>query len=416
MVDLAARENLQADGDRDLRETLMAEREITTAIERLEHEGIGQGARRQLLATATRLTAKMTPELHSIIEACRATLGVGGPLELFVYPDAHFNAAAVRPEKGRLLLMMSSALLEGFDAGELRFIVGHEVGHYLFDHHAIPTGALLGGAARLRPQLALQLFAWQRYAEISADRAGLVCAGALEPAAHALFKLASGLTGDRVQVRIDEFLAQVGDLRHEAETDAGGDQRVRRDWFATHPFSPLRLKAAELCAASELLRAGGLARDVLEAKVQELMTLMEPSYLTERSDAAEAMRRLLFAGGIAVARARGDVTPEAMAELERLLGPGSVPPGVNPEAVVADLPSRIESVRTNVPPLRRAQVIRDLCLIARADGRMSKAEVDVIRDIADRVDVDPTLISCALDPSCVECGCGCLDSDEPGRC
>ena len=57
-------------------------------------------------------------------------------LELFVYPHASFNAAAVRPEKGRLMLMVSSALLEGFEADELRFVAGHEVGHYLFDHHS----------------------------------------------------------------------------------------------------------------------------------------------------------------------------------------------------------------------------------------------------------------------------------------
>ena len=223
--------------------------------------------------------------------------GVDGPLELFVYPDAIFNAAAVKPEKGRLLLLVSSALLEGFEPAELQFVVGHELGHYLFDHHAVPTGALLRGGTRISPSLTLRLFAWQRYAEISADRAGLVCAGGLEPAARSLFKLASGLKGDRISVRIDQFLAQVGDLRREAESQATADEAVRSDWFATHPFSPLRLKAVELCASSEVMVSGGLSRDALEAQVQELMTLMDPSYLKERSDRAEAMRRLLFAGG-----------------------------------------------------------------------------------------------------------------------
>ena len=303
------------------------------------------------------------------------------------------------------MLMVSSALLEGFEADELRFVAGHEVGHYLFDHHAIPTSALLGGGSPLGPQLTLQLFAWQRYAEISADRAGLVCAGGLEPAALGLFKLASGLKGDRVRVRIDQFLAQVTDFRLEAEAQATADEPARGEWFATHPFSPLRLKAAELCAQSEIMATGGMTRNLLEARVQELMTLMNPSYLKERSDSAEAMRRLLFAGGIAVATAMGTVTPEAMTELERLLGLGSVPPGMNPEAVLADLPSRIEGVRGSVPPLRRVQVIRDLCLIARADGHMAEAELEVIRQIAAGVEVEPDVVSCALDPSSAECGC-----------
>ena len=250
---MTASVDLQAEGDRDLRQRLLADRAVVTAIERLAKKGVGPGARRQLLATATRLTPEMAPDLHGVIDSCRTTLGVDGPLEIYVYPDPRFNAAAARPEKGRLLLMVSSSLLEGFEPEELRFVAGHEVGHYLFDHHAIPVGPLLGGQVRLAPQLALRLFAWQRYAEISADRAALRCAGGLEPAARALFKLASGLTGDRVRVNIDQFLAQVGDLRREGEAEAVEAQARRGDWFATHPFSPLRRKAVELCAASELL-------------------------------------------------------------------------------------------------------------------------------------------------------------------
>ena len=130
---------------------------------------------------------------------------------------------------------------------------------------------------------------------------------------------------------------------------------------------------------------------------------MNPSYLKEPSDVAEAMRRLLFAGGIAVASAMGEIDAEAMAELERLLGQGSVPPGLDPEAVIADLPSRIESVRKSVPPLRRIQVVRDLCLIARADGHTAEAEIKVICDIAAAVDVDPSVVGAALDPSCAGC-------------
>ncbi len=137
---MTPRTDLQAEGDRDLRTRLLADHTVTSAIERLAKKGLGEGARRHLLATATRLTAEMAPDVHAIIDGCRTTLGVDGPLEIFVYPEPRFNAAAVKPEKGRLLLMVSSALLEGFEPDELRFVAGHEVGDYLFDHHAIPTG------------------------------------------------------------------------------------------------------------------------------------------------------------------------------------------------------------------------------------------------------------------------------------
>jgi len=132
---------------------------------------------------------------------------------------------------------------------------------------------------------------------------------------------------------------------------------------------------------------------------------MIPSYLQERSDTAEAMRRLLFAGGIAVAYAKGEIAEEEMAELERLLGLGSVPPGVDPEAVLADLPSRIESVRKSVPPLRRVQVVRDICLVTRADGHATDAEVQVVCEIAAAVEVDLSVVMAGFDLSNAACGC-----------
>ncbi len=392
------RDDLRAKGDRELAASLLGRQEIKDAITRYEARGPDGGARFQLLGSALRLTASMAPDVHEILDGCRRTLGLDSPIESFVYPGASFNAAAVRPEKGRLLIIVSSSLLEAFEPDELRFVAGHELGHHLFDHHALPLAALLSGEYSIRPGLVLQLFAWQRYAEISADRAGVVCAGGLDPAARALFKLASGLRGGRVKVKIEEFLAQVGDLREEAGEAPKDHDAPRADWFSTHPFSPLRLRAAELFASSELMSPGGIPRDRLEAQVDDLMTVMQPSYLQEKSGAAEAMRRLLFAGGVAIAVASGPAREKELEALEQLLGPGSLPFEIKPDVITKDLPSRIHDVNASVPPLRRAQVVRDLCLIARADGRADEAEMKIIREIAAAIDVDADLIDCTVRP------------------
>lgn len=399
---------LRAAGDSELAERLLADPDVKDAVERLDRRSKDPGARRHLLGTAIRLTREMAPDVHAIMDECRCMLGLEAPFETYVYPEPTFNAAAVAPEQGHLFLLFSSALLEAFEPDELRFVVGHELGHHLFEHHRIPVAVLLSGIAQIDAALALRLFAWQRYAEISADRAGLVTAGGLDPAARALFKLASGLRGDRITVRIDQFLTQVGDLRREAERLATADDQPRSDFFATHPFSPLRLKAAQLFAASDMLEPGGVPRLDLEMQVQELMTLMDPSYLQDTSDVAEAMRRLLFAGGVAAAAASGTITEESLKALEQLLGVGSIPTNLRPDAIRADLPSRIDTVNRIVPPLRRAQVIRDLCVIACADGRTEDAKLTVIREIARAVSVDETVIACSTQgPPSGSCGaCG----------
>jgi tellurite resistance protein len=386
------RTDLRATGDRDLAERILGEPGVRSAVERYDKLAEESGARRNLLALALRLTPEMAPDIHDIVEACRVTLGLDTPFETYVYPQLQYNAAAVRPERGRLFVMLSAGLLEGFEPDELRFVIGHELGHHLFEHHRIPVGALLEAGVG-GPGFPLRLFAWQRYAEISSDRAGLICAGGLEPAARGLFKLASGLRGSRVKIRIDQFLAQVRDLREESERLAKADEPVRSDWFQTHPFSPLRVRAAELFSRSDLMASSGMSRPDLEAEVDELVRLMEPSYLQERSETAEAMRRLLFAGAVLIAASAGEMEKKALKALEGLLGPGSIPWTLNLAAIRNDLSLRIARVNEIVPALRRAQVIRDLCVIARADGVITEGEKRILFEIADAVGVDRALVT-----------------------
>ena len=202
--------------------------------------------------------------------------------------------------------------------------------------------------------------------------------------------------GDRnLQMDIDELLSQMSDLTLETideQRAAGADVQPRQDWFATHPFSPLRLHAARLFAASELMVEGGTPRAELEERTDELMKIMDASYLHDSSDAAKEMRRLLFAGGVLVAAASGGITDEEIAALEKLLGAGAVPSRISVKSIEEDLPRRIEAVKAEVPPLRRAQVIRDLCLIALADGHVDEAESAVLHRLAAALDVDPVLV------------------------
>jgi len=380
-----------------LAEQLLKDRTVVQAIQQMEENADRVGARRQLLATSLRLARGMAPLVDQVMDTCRERLEMDAPLETFVYPDADFNAAAVRPEGGRMFVLVSSALLDNFEPDELAFVVGHELGHHLFGHLSIPVSAVLEAREHLDPGTLLKLFSWKRYAEISSDRAGLVCAGGLEPCLCALFKVASGLRGHRVKVDLEPVLRQLADLQEEARRLARSDEPVRADWFSTHPFSPMRLKAAQLFAASEVMTEGGASVDELEAQIQDLMDLMDPGYLQDRSEEAEAMRRLLFAGGVLLSAADGRVSKETLDALEEMLGLGSVPTSVNPEAIREDLAKRVARVNELVPPLRRAQVIRDLCVVAQADGLVSESETEVLFDLAEAVQVGRGMVSCSLD-------------------
>ena len=285
--------------------------------------------RRHLLSTSVRLTKQMSPKIHAMAEECIERLGVELQLELYVYSSPEFNAACFKPEGKRLYVMFSSSLLEGFDEAELKYVMGHELGHHVYQHHDIPVGYLLNGEQRPSPRMALELFAWSRYAEISADRAGAHCAQDFHSVASALFKLSSGLTGNLINFELSDFLAQIEDMQ--SVDSLSTKSSTKGDWFSTHPFSPLRVKALQYFHASELYRQSGISVNDLEVSVQQLMGLMEPSYIEGRTDLAEAMRRLLFAGAIAVASASAGISEKEIEVFESFFGKGSLNENLNVE-------------------------------------------------------------------------------------
>ncbi|OED37501.1 hypothetical protein AB833_23440 [Chromatiales bacterium (ex Bugula neritina AB1)] len=389
-------DELRSRQDREIADRLMSVadvKKINDAIEKREEKG-PMGTRRRLLATSVRLSRNMAPWLHEMADDCIEKLGVKIPLELYVYSSPSYNAACVKPEDGRLFIMFSSSLLEAFEGSELRFVLGHELGHYLYGHHDIPIGYLLNGKARPSPKLALQLTTWSRYAEISADRAGAHCAQDPIGVARSLFKLASGLSGKLVQFNIDEFMQQVDEMQ--VEDAAPGQGAPAEDWFMTHPFSPLRVRALKLYDASKLAIENGTSIDELEAGVQVLMTMMEPSYLEGRTDSSETMRRLLFASAITVANASDGISEREIAVFEKFFGERSFSEDLSIEKLAATLPDRINQTKAVTTVAQRMQVIRDLCTIARADNKVEAAELKAIEDIAARLDVPVHFASQAL--------------------
>ena len=380
-------EKIRCTNDLNLYNKLLAQKEVIQTNQWMHKEAqkSPMSIRRHLLSTSVRLTKNMSPSIHDMANECVERLGVEMPLELYVYSSPQFNAACFKPENERLYVMFSSSLLEGFSSQELKYVMGHELGHHIYSHHDIPVGYLLKGERRPNPRMALELFAWSRYAEISADRAGAYCAEDFHSVASALFKLSSGLTTDLIDFDLNDFLKQIEEMQVvDAEP---GEGAPKGDWFSTHPFSPLRVRALDYFHQSELMNDSGMPHQELELKVQKLMGLMEPSYIEGKTESAEAMRRLLFAGAIAVASASGGISDAEVKIFEDFFGKGSFSEELNIEKLNASIVYRAEKVKRLSSHAQRHQLLRDLVLVANADNRIVKKERKKLVEIAEALDV-----------------------------
>lgn len=196
-----------------------------------------------LLKKASPVKPETMPRLEALVRAGAARLRPGR-VNVFVAPGRVLNAYTFGLAEPRTVVVYAG-LLEVMDEAELRFIVGHELGHIALGHTWL--NSLIGGMAGIpSPYFAAALlyFAfrwWNRACEYSADRAGLLACGQPEKAVSALVKLTG--QGARSSQAVQQAL-----MRLEAEDDDLAN--VLGEALSTHPMIVRRIHALRRYAAS----------------------------------------------------------------------------------------------------------------------------------------------------------------------
>jgi len=203
-------------------------------------------------ADNVRVTRRMFPRLHKALGWGCKILDVPEP-ELYVNVDPMPNAFTYGHK--RPFITLTSGLIDMLDDEERFFVIAHELGHIKAGHVLytvlarniatiikILSAPTLGLATLLGAGLELALYDWFRKAELTADRAGLLCVQDLDPAMRVFMKLAGGSARLIAEMDQEEFLRQIRDYE---DADASKLNRVYKALvtaFRTHPFAILRAK------------------------------------------------------------------------------------------------------------------------------------------------------------------------------
>lgn len=197
-----------------------------------------------LLKTAQKVTPQTTPRLNEMVEECRATLQTE-PVQAFVANRNALNAYTFGLTSPKVVVIYS-ALGQIMDEDELKFIIGHELGHVKLGHTWL--NSLVGGMAGIpSPFMGAILMEaaflwWNRACEYSADRAGLLACGDVNKAISALLKIGIGL---QVSQGVNPQLA-LQKLRNEMNDTAS----TVGELFATHPLIARRIDELKKWVAS----------------------------------------------------------------------------------------------------------------------------------------------------------------------
>jgi len=273
-------------GDIKVRSALDRIRPVTLAVEATVR--LWQSVEKsRMLGTSVKVTGKQFPRLAKLAERCADTLRIPIPT-LYVSPNigslnAHTFGTAEDP-----YIVINAALIDHLSEPELLDVIGHECGHIQNNHVVYMTTLhFLRHAANaflrwsVKPAV-LALNGWARRAEVTCDRAGLICTRDLDVSIGCLVKLALGSQKLYSDVNLEEYLAQM----EEASQGIGRLDELSR----THPYLPKRVAALRLFAQTTYFkslagtgRTAGAAPDALpegiskedcDAKVGELLAVL----------------------------------------------------------------------------------------------------------------------------------------------
>lgn len=183
---------------------------------------LATSALQELNRTAVAVTPTQFPDIYDIGCDCARRLGIAVP-NIFVSNNPMMNAMAYCADDIQPVIEIYSGMYERVTPGELKAVIGHECGHIQNNHVvyenivSLLTNVGVNGISVQYPALAavlsqstiIALSAWSRAAEITSDRAGMICADDPKDAHRVNAKLMYGATFKEQEIDFDALKEQL---------------------------------------------------------------------------------------------------------------------------------------------------------------------------------------------------------------
>ena len=196
-------------------------------------------------------------EIYEIGKECARRLGIAIP-NIFIVDSPAINASTISTDDIEPVIMLNSALVERYSSGELQMIIGHECGHIHNKHgvynilsnlilnagiaQAGGVSVLLGNIVTSGASLALNH--WSRAAEVSCDRAGMICTDSVEDSYNAIARLLYGAMFKKVDINLDDIDKQ---LERQQKTITRFEQLL-----SSHPSVAARIAAQKIFSTCDI--------------------------------------------------------------------------------------------------------------------------------------------------------------------
>lgn len=332
----------------------------------------GESLRSAMEGHSFKVEKRLMGHLYDLLYGVKEKLGFKDPVDFYITGDSTVNAwtiAAAREGEPHIV-NINSALVNLMSDDELRFVVGHELGHLMNKNtemlrlisFVFPRGTV--------PPLVLQykIRLWEQLSELIADRFGYMAVESLPACLSAFFKMTSGLDINKIDMQVDAYLEE--NLKHLEYFI--NDKGLSRD---THPVNPIRVQSLNLFATCQ-------SEEELEQKMEGIISAL---FKLSNDETDYFLGFFVATAGLIAINIDGEVTDK---EIETVLNnlstfhifPRSFLENVSKQNVSDVFFSSIQEVLKRDPGMREGMFNYIISLIL-SDSSFNQKELDFIFQI-----------------------------------
>lgn len=318
---------------------------------------------------------KLLKRFNNLFEEVKEKLGFKEKVDFYITGNSEVNAFAIMAqEKDEAhIININSALIQLMTDEELKFVIGHELGHLINqDARLLNLVTFVFQNGEIPVLLLHKIRLWQQLAELVADRYGYMATGNLNVCISAFFKMSSGLDFDKMGIDFESFIEENNKRLKYFKEEEG----LSCD---DHPINPIRVEAIHLFSKAK-------SDKELTEKMESLINIL----LKVRSSELDRNLSIFIAtAGLIVASCDGAIDANETDQiLDSLAALQIFPIQYIEELSKQDVSEKFEESVSKIleldPTLRDTMLLYIMGIII-ADKRFDKKEIELLYNIGENV-------------------------------
>jgi len=330
----------------------------------------------------------LLPDFYHLCHEVKHKLDFDEAVDFYITGDAEINAYSISGEGGKPhIVNLNSGLFNIMNQDELRFVVGHELGHIInrdsklkhLINFVFPSDDSQHISLRYKIRLHDQL------AELVADRYGYLATGNQNTCITAFYKMSSGLDLEKMDVSIDTLLANNNRALDFFIHDNGMS-------IYEHPVNPIRVQSLNLFATAT-------SEDELNKGMDELIGILLRGGASEID---EYISRFIVSAGVIVASQNKDhINDDEYKEIIDTLAGWQIFPReylddvVNSGDIYDTFDQTVEKI-LDIDPSKREGLMEYMIDIVMSDKKITHDEVKTLYKIGDYLDYSEQEVAQAI--------------------